>query len=56
MWVYDGDEWMDEGGASQRKPEKSLPRYDEMMPELQVVEIEIVPTTPRPNYVPFPLP
>jgi len=55
MWVFDGEEWTEEG-SSQQKPESSLPAYDEMMPELQVIEIEHVPTTPRTNYIPVPLP
>jgi len=57
MWTFDGEEWTEEGGAqnNERKPETSLPpRWDETMPELQVVEH--VPTTPRTNYVPLPLP
>ena len=57
MWVFDGEEWTEEGGsASNRKPETALPKFDEMMPELQVIEIEHVPTTPRTNYIPVPLP
>ena len=57
MWVFDGEEWTEEGGssASERKPEPALPMFDEMMPELQVIEIERIPT-PRPNYIPVPLP
>jgi hypothetical protein len=58
MWVYDGEEWTEEGGSSsrERKPEPALPLFGEMMPELQVIEIEHVPTTPRKNYIPVPLP
>ena len=55
MWVFDGEEWTEESGSN-RKPETALPTFDEMMPELQVIEIEHVPTTPRTNYVPVPLP
>lgn len=45
MWTYDGDEWIDEGATQQdRKPESSLPMWDETMPELQV--IEHIPSTP----------
>jgi hypothetical protein len=59
MWTFDGEQWTDEGGAqsSERKPETSLPpKWDETMPELQV--IEHIPTpTKRTNYVPpLPLP
>jgi hypothetical protein len=57
MWVYDGEEWTEEGGSSgERKPEPALPLFGEMMPELQVIEIEYVPTKPRTNYIPVPLP
>ncbi len=57
MWVYDGEEWTEEGtGEKKKTPEVQRPRYDEMMPELQVIEIEIV-QVPKPNPVPpFPLP
>jgi len=57
MWVFDGEEWTEEGGSvSKHKPDSALPRFDEMMPELQVIEIEHVPVTPRTNYIPVPLP
>lgn len=58
MWTFDGEEWTDEGGAqsNERKPEASLPpKWDETMPELQVIE-QIPSTTKRINYVPLPLP
>lgn len=58
MWTFDGEEWTDEGGAQsiERKPEASLPpKWDETMPELQVIE-QIPSTTKRINYVPLPLP
>lgn len=59
MWTFDGEQWTDEGGAqsTERKPETSLPpKWDETMPELQV--IEHIPTpTKHINYVPpLPLP
>ena len=59
MWVFDGEEWtQDEGNehstGRSNKPELSRPRYDEMMPELQVLEI-VVPVPPRKTNVP-PLP
>jgi len=55
MWVYDGEEWMQDDGSIEpkRKPELIRPRYDELMPELQV--IEIVPVKRRNTDVP-PLP
>lgn len=55
MWVYDGEEWTEEGAGDKAKtPEQQRPRYEEMMPELQVIEIVPVPkSNPVP---PFPLP
>jgi hypothetical protein len=57
MWMYDGEEWTEEGtGDKTKSPETQRPRYDEMMPELQVIEVEIV-QVPRSNPIPpFPLP
>lgn len=50
MWIYDGEQWTEEGANEQAtKPEKA-PRPEEMyQPELQV--IEIIPVQ-RPTYVP----
>lgn len=58
MWVFDGEEWtLDDGGLGPAavKPEARRPRYDEMMPELQVIEIEIV-RQPQPDRQIPPLP
>lgn len=51
MWIYDGEQWTEEGASgSETKPEKR-PQYDEMFyPELQVVEVVI--PVPKTNYVP----
>lgn len=58
MWVFDGEEWtQDDGseGSATKKSETPRPRYDELSPELQV--IEIVPVRPRnTNVPPLPLP
>ena len=54
MWVFDGEEWTQDNGGSEPmvKPEtKRRPRYDELSPELQVVEVQIVPVRPN-KYVP----
>ena len=53
MWIYDGEQWTEEGvNGHETKPEQT-PQPEEMyQPELQV--IEIVPV-PKPTYVP-PLP
>lgn len=60
MWVFDGENWFEEGGESDTqssstpKPEMSIPR-EEFRPELQVVEVVI--PRPKTDYVPpFPLP
>ena len=55
-WVFDGEEWIqDDGGLEPvRKPAVDRPRYDELMPELQVVELEIVPVPTRDKHVPLP--
>ncbi|HEX8252561.1 MAG TPA: hypothetical protein VF846_05385 [Thermoanaerobaculia bacterium] len=58
MWVFDGEEWTQDNGSDQvtaNKPETVRPRYEQMMPELQV--IEIVPVVPRnTNVPPLPMP
>ena len=59
MWIFDGEEWTEEGAIhTQRTPDAaSLPMWDVTMPELQVVEH--VPSTTRTNYdyvPPLPLP
>jgi hypothetical protein len=62
MWVYDGEEWTrDEGGvepSSTSNTETTRPQWPaEMVPELQIVEVEIVQPVPRNRYVPqVPLP
>lgn len=57
MWIYDGDQWIEEGtNETGKTAETIMPRHgEEFYPELQVVEVEIVPV-PQTNYVPhFPL-
>lgn len=55
MWVFDGEEWTQDDGSFEpkSKPVTPRPRYDELSPELQV--IEIVPVVRRNRDVP-PLP
>ncbi len=55
MWVFDGEEWKEEGGQRRDHPsDASVQQWDPTMPELQVVEY--VPTPVRhPDYMP-PLP
>lgn len=57
MWVFDGEEWTEEGASVRNaKQEPALPRYDELVPELQVIE-QIPLTSTRINRVPpLPLP
>ena len=57
MWIYDGEQWIEEGAnENETKRDRITPQTEEMhVPELQVVEVEIVPVQ-KPNYVPFPLP
>ena len=54
MWVFDGEQWTQDDGSFEprSKPAPIRPRYDELMPELQV--IEIVPVAPRLPQVPLP--
>jgi hypothetical protein len=56
MWVFDGEEWTEEGGAekSSTSEQKQQMRYEQFQPELQVVEVVI--QVPKTNYVPHPLP
>jgi hypothetical protein len=55
MWVYDGEQWTEEGGSNTTpKPETIAIRIEEFLPELQVVEIMPVRNTNR--VPPFPLP
>jgi hypothetical protein len=55
MWVFDGEEWKEEGGREKEvRTEVTLPAFDQMQPELQIVEIPV--TVPRTNYIPVPLP
>lgn len=56
MWIYDGEEWTDEGGSGEKsKPDSIEIPFDKfVMPELQV--IEIVPTTTHKPVPPFPMP
>jgi hypothetical protein len=55
MWTFDGEQWTTDEGVneSEVKRDEKTPRYEQSMPELQVIEIPL----PRTNYVPpFTLP
>jgi hypothetical protein len=50
MWIYDGEQWIEEGATDREKKPEKMPRPEEMyQPELQV--IEIIPVQ-RPTYIP----
>lgn len=55
MWVYDGEEWTKDNGGIEpvASNEPQRPRYDELMPELQVVELEIVQIPTKNTIVPL---
>jgi hypothetical protein len=53
MWVFDGEEWTDEGGGSTTAKPATAPRFDEFMPELQILEVVPLPV-PRRNDLPYP--
>ena len=53
MWIYDGDQWIEEGAsANEIKPETQHRDYEMFYPELQVVEVTITVPVPKTNYVP----
>lgn len=65
MWIFDGEEWTEEGGSTERTPQSTQNQFDmeqydmdRFLPELQVVEV--VTTVPTPttttNRVPYPMP
>lgn len=45
MWVFDGEQWTEDNGNEHSAPKAEIqrPRYDDCMPELQVVEVVQVP-------------
>jgi hypothetical protein len=51
MWIFDGEEWTEEGASEDRKPASPMPQWNECSPELQVLEIVPVPQ-PRTQYIP----
>ena len=55
MWVFDGEQWVEEGGSDKSvKIDQVQLRIEEFQPELQVIEVVQIPKT---NHVPpFPLP
>ncbi|HXG59199.1 MAG TPA: hypothetical protein VNL91_09270 [Thermoanaerobaculia bacterium] len=57
MWVYDGEEWREEGSTPAETTHQPMPqRRDELVPELQIVE-HVPATSTRTNRMPpLPLP
>ena len=58
MWVFDGEEWTQDNGGfgSPVKPETKRPRHNQLSPELQIIEVEIVPVRPNRHVPQVPLP
>lgn len=58
MWVFDGEEWTQDDGSFEpkSKPAPIRPRYDEMMPELQVIEIVVPVVRRNTDLPPLPMP
>lgn len=56
MWVFDGEEWSEEGAVpkSTRPPIQGQPA--DYYPEMQIVEIPILPTPMEREYPPMPTP
>ena len=53
MWVFDGEEWVDEGAEIRKKStHPELIPIPEFVPELQVIEILPV---PQKNEMPLPI-
>ena len=45
MWLFDGDEWTEEGAPQEKKAPQTMLRIEEFVPELQVLEVVPVPRT-----------
>ena len=61
MWVFDGEQWTEEGGSAGQSSQSTQKQYDmeqydmdRFLPELQVVEVvPTVPVVPAASRVPF---
>jgi hypothetical protein len=55
MWVFDGEQWTEEGAVQEKRnvETNTVPR-EQFYPELQVVEV--VPVVTPKTQIPFPLP
>ena len=54
MWIFDGEEWVEEGAETSKETPRPIHDMDAFVPELQVIEIVPIPRNiPVP---PFPLP
>ena len=54
MWVFDGEEWVEEGKAEQKREDRVPVRIEQFVPEMQVVEV--VPLPQKNPFPAFPLP
>ena len=55
MWVFDGEQWTEEGAVEEkRKVETTSIPMEQFVPEMQV--IEVVPVVVPKTQIPFPLP
>jgi hypothetical protein len=56
MWIFDGEEWTEEGGSKDTAKSETgnMIPMNEFVPELQV--LEIVPTPKSNPMPPFPMP
>ncbi|HVT03359.1 MAG TPA: hypothetical protein VHL58_08280 [Thermoanaerobaculia bacterium] len=55
MWVFDGEDWSEEGTAPKRVI-PSLNQPADFYPELQIIDLQIVPTPREREYPPMPIP
>lgn len=57
MWVFDGEQWVKEGGESAPKVDAPVARPEDegLVPELQIVEIPVIRRERHPH-VPFTIP
>ncbi|MHB0970062.1 MAG: hypothetical protein ACYC7A_08160 [Thermoanaerobaculia bacterium] len=58
MWVFDGEEWVQEGGGSGQQGSDApvrRPTDQEFYPELQIVEVPVV-RRERDTHFPIPIP
>lgn len=55
MWVFNGEEWIDESASEEKRTPDTVPPRDELVTEPQIAEVVPTPRT-RNTPPPFPLP